>query len=132
MSVVNIELLASAARGSDGQGAAKEVPTITMATVSLRVTAKSGTTPLLDVQLEGSDDDEVTWQTIPVDLTLETATTPPTVATNQRNVHGAQISDATGTWVGVIKHLTHKKVRAAYQISGGTPSYTFAMRLSGK
>ena len=128
MAVQNIELLASAARASDFQGSAKEVPTITMATVTVDVTAESGTTPTLKGHLQGTDDDETTWYDIPFDSTLKTAV-GATVSINQRDI---AVGEETGRFVGIVKHLTYKKIRFVGEILGTTPSYTLSARLSGK
>lgn len=127
--VVNIELLASAAKAADGAGGEKEVPTITMAMVSVKVTAESGTTPTLDVLLQGTPDEGITWYDIPFDVVLKSLAAEVPTAVPAREI---DIGEETGEFIGLIRHLPYKTVRAAWELGGTTPNYTFSARLSGK
>lgn len=126
--VVNIELLASAARSADGQGGEKEVPTITMAILSLDVTAEAGTTPTLDVILQGTPDDGTTWYDIPLDRVMKSLANE----TPNSDAREIDVLEETGKFIALIKHLPYKTVRAAWEGSGSGWTYTFSLRLSGK
>lgn len=105
------ELLASAARTATGQSDQFNVGGIASGiVVEVNVTAASGTTPTLDVDLEDSFDG-VTWNKV------------------------ADINAANITAAGVtIKRLnlrdtpTTNRLRVKYTIGGTTPSFTFTVR----
>lgn len=98
---------ASAARTATATSAASELVGATMLTVTVTITAKSGTTPTLDVTVEGSPDGTNGWHTI------------ATVA---------QFSDATGTKTASLGPAALPRyIRTVATIGGGTPSITFSV-----
>lgn len=106
------ELLASAARTSDGQSGAVDLGKFNDLIVYLDITAASGTTPTLDVKLQTSYDDGGTW----FDL--------PSGAFSQKSAVGKdvlQIGSNFGRWL-----------RIDYSIGGTTPSFTFSVNAVSK
>ncbi len=125
MARFNAELLAATTVTASGVGGT-EVPITTgsMATVGLKVTNAGGTTPTLNVFLEGYDTHLADWVAVPVDLRLvtdETAAEPAAEVSriNARNIGQAADITADGTWIAVYKHLPFDKVRAAWVVGGG-------------
>lgn len=100
---LDVTLAASAARTADGAGAAFEVGPYTTARLALVCSARSGTTPTLDVTVETSFDG-ITWR-----------------------AHGtfAQIT-ATGTTRKSFGGLD-RYVRVSWVVGGTTPSFTFSV-----
>jgi hypothetical protein len=86
-------------------GASVELGDCTQVRLTLNVTAASGTTPTLDVKLQGSPDG-ATW----VDITGATFA-QKTVVASERKV-----------FVGIDRF-----VRAVYTIAGTTPSFTYTL-----
>ena len=105
-----IEFLASAARTTSGESASKDLGTCAEALAIAKVTAKSGTTPTLDIKFQTSHDG-----TDFVDL-------------------GDAFTQITteGTYVKKLAANFGKYVRAAYTIGGTTPSFTFSLQVVGK
>lgn len=97
-------ILASAARTATGQSTAFPIGGLSKLAVLVNVTAVSGTTPSMTVNVEWSDDNVVWYTADPVDaFTAVTAT-------------GAKVKafDVKGLYA-----------RLNYVISGTTPSFTF-------
>ncbi len=102
-----ITLIASAAQTASGDSGSIETGEYTQAFVTLNCTAASGTTPTLNVQLQGSDDGGTTWYNIP----------------------NAAFTQLTAAGTGVLQLTNFPDfIRAAYTIAGTTPSFTFAIK----
>lgn len=96
--------VASAARTVTGVGAAFNTASADALEATLTISAASGTTPTLDLRLETSIDDGVTWKTVK-------AFAQKTAAGSDGDVFGPLGS----------------KCRWAWTIAGTTPSFTFAV-----
>jgi len=121
------ELAASAARTATGNSAAFEINT-TRLMLGVDVTAASGTSPQLDLWLQGSDDGGTTWYDLVCDQVLKTAGSAAvsgTVALNVRDVVDAKVSTAAESFMGLYSDLATDTVRVRWVISGATPSFTF-------
>ncbi len=103
----HLTIQTSATETVSGNSGAVEVGEYREALVTLNVTAASGTSPTLAVQLQASDDEGTTWYNLPNALF-----TTATAVTNQ----ALQIS-TFGDYI-----------RASYAITGTTPSFTFAIK----
>lgn len=130
------EMVASAAFTASGNSAAFSMSTATSIVVGIDVTAASGTTPVLDLWLQASDDGGTTWYDMPADWALKTATTA--AAGTLTPSSGAGVRDivdgnaTTGAFLGVYKHLATDKIRLKWVISGTTPSFTFSASVVAK
>lgn len=129
------EIIASAAFTTSGNSAAISTATATQLMVGVDVTAQSGTTPVLDLWLQVSDDGGTTWYDMPADLTLKTANTAGTGTLSSSP--GARdivdnLSAATGQFLGIYKHIATDRVRLKWIISGTTPSFTFSASMVAK
>lgn len=100
-------LLTSAARTTSGQGSS--IPTNDRNQVAkLDVTAASGTTPNLTVTIEESPNGSTGWAT-----------------------HSSfAAKTGTGSQVIELKRRTQPFVRAAWTITGTTPSFTFSVQVA--
>lgn len=144
MSVSKFELKALAATGSSGQGGGVSVSGIDELLVSVVVTATTGTTPLLSVFLQSTDDGGTTWYDLPYDLALITADTTHTegdhrspnaaAASGSAKIGARNILDNENTVRRAIAKYTNfgEQVRAAWVISGTSPSFTFEVNAQGK
>jgi len=105
-----------------------------MAVVTLDITAVSGTTPTLDVWLQGYDRFAKQWFDVPYDQALTSASAAADLAAtaNRRNINGTASATAVSQHVAVYKHLPFEKVRLQWKIGGSTPSFTFSAGISGK
>lgn len=100
-------LATSAARTATGQGSS--TPTSNQAQVAkLDVTAVSGTTPSLTVTIEESSNGSTGWAAHS--------------SFTARSTTGSQVID--------LKKRTQPFVRAAWTISGTTPSFTFSVQVA--
>lgn len=128
------ELLASQALVASGNTAKFSVTTATQIVVGADVTAVSGTSPVLDLWLQVSDDGGTTWYDMPADFTLKTANA---AAAGTFVAGGRDIVDAYGTasaadFLGVYKHLAADYVRLKWIISGTSPSFTMSVSMVAK
>lgn len=103
-------LLPSAARTADGTSAVFEAQNATRVAVTLDVTAASGTSPTLDVKLQGKDPASGEWFDIAT-FTQATGVTTETV------------------WVGggADTEFLTRTFRVSYTIGGTSPSFTFSV-----
>ncbi len=124
----------SAAETSTGQSQAFQIPTFSQMLVGVDITAASGTTPALDIYLQGSDDGGTTWYDIPYDLALTTnaAAADLTATAQKRNINGTAAVAAAGKHVAIYKEIPTDTVRLRWVISGTTPSFTFSASGVGK
>jgi len=106
-------LVASAARTSSSNTSAfNNVVTRGLVAFVLDVTAKSGTTPTLDVTIEFNDMASGKW------ITIATFT---------------QIGDATGNERITVATMPENTIRAAWVIGGtDTPTYTFSVGMAAQ
>ena len=77
----------------------------------LDVTAYSGTTPTLDVDIEGYDPLSDKW------LVLTSFT---------------QVGEATGNELKTLDNIAFARIRAAWTLAGTTPDYTFTIAAHAK
>lgn len=101
----------------------------TMGTVYVNVSAVSGTTPTLDLYLQGSYDGGQNW----VDLASSpqvTATGGVILALSSQGAASAPFAATDGTMAAsTAKTVTFPdRVRLKYKIAGTTPSFTFSAR----
>ncbi len=135
MAARDIELHASAAENGIASGGSRSIPTLTMAVVSVDITAGAGTGLAFSVWLQGSNDGGTTWFDIPYDQKANTpaaGTADVTASTNKRNIVDAKSTTSAEKFQAVYKHLAFQMVRLAWAITGTTPSFTFSAFLSGK
>jgi hypothetical protein len=136
MSAQRTEIIASSAFTANGNSAAFPIPTAEQLIVGVDVTAQSGTSPILTVFLQCSDDGGTTWYDMPVDLTLLSANTAATgtmSATAKRNIVDTLTgAAAVGQFLAVIKAAPTDTLRAKWIISGTTPSFTFSISMVAK
>lgn len=117
-------LVASAARTTSGNGSDYECYNLTAAHFFLNVSAASGTTPTLDVKIQGKDPVSATY----FDLV---AFAQKTGTGTGRVVIGLGAVDDTNT-DNVANAPLPNVIRAAWTIGGGTPSFTFSVGLSAR
>lgn len=98
----DLVLAASAERTATGNGASVEVGDKAVGRLLLDVTARTGTTPTLDVTIQTSFDG-VTWRT------------------------AGTFTQATATGQQRISCMLDRYVRAIWTIGGTTPSFTFSI-----
>lgn len=134
MAASRMEMLASAKQVASGNSAAFPVPTLTMAAIGVDVTAVEGTSPQLDLWLEGSTDGGTTWFELVADQVLKSSgvAAANTVSANARDIVEAKTSTDAEKFIGVYKHLPVDTVRVHWTISGTSPGFTFAVDLVGK
>ncbi len=136
MGQVSIVLHASAAVTSTGNTGAFTIPTLSMASVSVDVTANSGTSEAMGIWLQVSDDDGTTWYDWPADQSLKDDPldiSDQAAVINGRNINGAaNIVLAGERHIAKYNHLPAGHCRLRWVISGTVPSFTFAGRLEGK
>ncbi len=130
-----IELLASAAQTTSGNGASIDIPGYRELLVTVNLTAGSGTLSAFSVYLEASDDGGSTWYELVAETVLKNTATAgdPTVNSAKRNIvtETAIVSSAT-KWTAVYRTFG-EKVRARWLITPtSTPSETFAVKAIGK
>ncbi|RLE65087.1 MAG: hypothetical protein DRJ47_06225 [Thermoprotei archaeon] len=110
-----VTLLSSAARTSSGTGDDVDVGRFIAGVICIDVTAVSGTSPSLDVIIEGKDE----------------------VSGKYKTIHSETGITATGTYWKTITlstdpPLAFKYIRARWTISGTDPSFTFSVSMSAK
>lgn len=146
MGATRFELQAAGPQVATGQGGQVTVAGIKEMEVFVNVTAQSGTTPVLTVFLQSSSDGGTTWYDLPHDGVLETEATAAegdhrseAIATDAgTNKGGARnvIHSLAGASVPQAAFARYKNlgdlVRAAWVISGTTPSFTFSVKAIGK
>lgn len=108
-----VTLLAASTETASGAGAGVAVGTLRELLVVLNVTAASGTSPSLTVEIDSSVDGGTTW----VKLQTFAAVTAVGVA---------QIS------LGAPSAAFGNLIRASWTVSGTTPSFTFSVLAVGK
>ena len=128
------EFHASGAETATGNSGAIQIPTFSQMLVGVDVTAVSGTTPAMDIYLQGSDDGGTTWYDMPYDLQMTTAAAPADIDANEtrRNINGTAAAAATGKHLAIYKEIPTDTVRLRWVISGTTPSFTFSASGVGK
>jgi len=128
------DLLASAQQSATGNGGAISVSGIKEMVVYVAVTAKSGTTPVLDLWLQGSSDGGTTWFDLTHESSLTDASSSATegaVQTNKRDIVPG-LSDALGSFSAKYS-IFGDFVRVRWVLSGtGGPTYTFSVKAVGK
>jgi hypothetical protein len=108
--VESVALLPSAARTASSNTADIDVGRFICGEICLDVTAVSGTSPSLDVYIEGKNQVSGKYKT----LFSQTGIT------------------AVWTWWFTITTLAFKYIRVRWVISGTSPSFTFSVGLEGK
>lgn len=135
MSQRSIELSASAVQSASGNSAAVHVPTITMADITLDITAKTGTSPTLELWLQASHQEAGPWFDVPYDqqLTHTGTGTDTTANTNKRNINGTSAANDVSQHMARYKHLPAAYYRIAWAIGGTAgPTFTFSARMEAK
>ncbi len=131
-----LELLAAGQVGTTGQGGAIAVGGLKELTVYLSCTASSGTGETLDVYLQSSSDNGVTWFDLPFELGQTTnVSAAETAATINKRDFFELAADILCTTTGKAsaKYVVFGNyVRVAYVISGTSPLYTFGVKAIGK
>jgi len=133
MRAKQIELLAESdltASGSSSDGF--RVPVMTMAMLAVNISAVSGSSPLMSLWLQGSDDGGDTWYDIPYDIRLETSSAIADVTGTEQKRNVADQENAALQVVAIYKHLPTDYVRPKWIISGTTPVFTTEVKLVGK
>jgi len=105
--------LSSAARTTSGNSDPMEIDAAAGLVLSVETTARSGTSPTLDVRLEDAPTPTGPWATVGSITQVVSGTTLPSV----------QAVRATNAAI-------NRYVRAGYTIGGTTPSFTFGCWLS--
>jgi hypothetical protein len=124
-------LKASGAQTTAGTGSLVEVGPWRLMTVTVNVTAGSGTVNPFRVWIEVTPDG-TTWFELPCRLVLKTgATAPGAAAANQRDIVNETAVQTSAKYVGVCD-LTGPQIRAAWNIAGSSPSETFSVTASAK
>lgn len=133
MGATRTELQASAALIASGNTAKFALETASEIMVGVNVTAQSGTTPVLDMWLQVSDDGGTTWYDMPADYTLKTnnAAGQGTFVIGARDIVDG-LSAATGDFLAVYKSVASDWVRLKWIISGTTPSFTLSASMVAK
>jgi hypothetical protein len=106
----SVALVPSGARTASGNTADIDVGRFICAEICLDVTAVSGTTPTLDVYIEGKDQVSGKYKTL----------------FSQTGIN------AVGTYWFTITTLAFKYIRVRWVISGTSPSFTFSVGMEGK
>ena len=104
-------LLSSAARTASGTSDQYHAPGVTALVIEINVTAASGTTPTLDVDLEDSFDG-TTWNKV-------------------SDVNAANIT-TTGVTIkrlNLVDTPSTGRLRVGYTVGGTTPSFTFTVKV---
>jgi hypothetical protein len=137
VSATRFDIRTSAAQTATGNGGAIPVAGITEMAVLIDCTTSSGTTPVLDLYLQSSSDGGTTWYDLPFELSI--ATTNPAsaaagvVQTDNRDILNGTTDCATNDVRAIAKYSVFgDQVRAAWVISGTTPSFTFSVKAIGK
>lgn len=124
-------LAASAARTAAGTGSAVDVHVWKTVLVTVNVTAGSGTVTVFRVWLEGTNDNS-TFYEMPCDLVMKTgAAAPGAASANQRDIANETTLITSQKYLAICQTWT-TTVRAAWNITGTTPSETFTVLVSGK
>ena len=132
MATSNFELV-TGTQTATGQGSGKLITTNSMGVVDVNITAASGTL-VFDLWLEGSNDNGVTWFELFHNGAMKTS---GLAAENAPSAAGRPIIDNKTTttlekFCAIYPWLACKYIRAAWTLSGTTPSVTFTARFGGK
>lgn len=106
----NVVIAPSAARTASGNTSDIDVGRFICGEICLDVTAVSGTTPTLDVYVEGKDQLSGKYK----------------VLFSQTGI------SAVGTYWGTVNPLPFKYIRARWVIGGTSPSFTFSIGMEAK
>lgn len=117
-------LFASATKTSSGNGSDFETYNMNEATFFLNVSAASGTSPTLDVDIEGKDPVSAGYFKL-VSFAQKTA-----ISTGRVVIGLGSVDDANTDAVASVP-LPHI-IRAKYTIGGTSPSFTFSVGISEK
>lgn len=99
-----VTLAASAARTTSGEGSVVDVGSRTVGELILSVTAASGTSPRLEVEVQTSDSATEGWRTVATELVIGAGTV-------KREFIAAELS---------------RYMKLVWTVTGTTPSYTFS------
>jgi hypothetical protein len=120
-------LKASGAQIAAGQGSLVDLGGYRFITVLVNVTAGSGTVNPFEVWLEGTVDNGVNWYQLACQNVVKaSATAPGTAAASQRDIVN-EVAVVTAAKYVATCELYVSQVRAAWNISGSTPSETFSV-----
>ncbi len=103
----HLTILTPTAQTISGSGAQIEVGEYKEALVTLNITAVSGTSPTLLVQIQASDDNGTTWYNLP---------------------NAAFTSASTVSSQAIQINTFGDYIRAEFTIGGTTPSFTFGLK----
>ena len=117
-------LVASATQTTTGNGSDYDTEGIKDAVVFLNISAASGTTPTLDVKIQGKDPVSAAYK----DLCAFTQKTTTGTAIIVLGTGAANTAETDDAWENPLP----KKIRAAWTIGGTTPSFTFSLGITGK
>jgi hypothetical protein len=122
------EMQASGALTASGNTAAFKLSTATNVVVSVNVTAISGTSPFLDLWVQGSSDGGATWYDYPATETLVSANAASAgvIASVSRDIVNNITTGATGQYIGLYKGIATNSIRLRWIVSGTTPSFTLS------
>ena len=129
-----IELLASTALNSNGNSSSFTLSTVRELMVGVDVTAGSGTSPTLDLWLQGSDDGGTTWYDLVADQVLPTADAAAsgTVTTSARDIVDNKTTTTAESFVAVYKSIPTDRIRLKWKIGGTSPEFTLSVSAVGK
>lgn len=123
----------------DGNTApAVPILTTTMAALHIWVTSVSGTSPTLQLYLEGSvgKTEAVLFSEIPYSISMPTSgtSTEPTAVANGRDIAGTGGGGeiiAAGRYMALFPHLPYPYVRLAWKVGGTSPDFLLGAWLLG-
>jgi len=129
-----VELVASGAYTASGVSASSKLETAKDLVLTVNVTAISGTSPILDLWLQVSDDGGTTWYDYPADVRLNSVNdaTGGTVSSAQRDAINGISTGATGQYLATYRSVASDRVRVKWITSGTSPSFTFSVKYVAK
>lgn len=111
------------AETSAGQGSSAELGNRKYVSVTVRVTAGVATVTVFRVWIEGTVDG-TNWFELPCGLVLKTGAAAPGTAASQRDIVNETSVQTSAAYIGQCE-LSVTTIRAAWNITGTTPSETF-------
>lgn len=127
MSSQRQEMVASATQTATGNSASFPVPTVSMISVGVDVTAEDMTD--FDAWLEGSDDGGTTWYPIPPNTRTVGSTRTTTVDPTDCLIVASHAAGAEKFWAD-YNHLATDRIRLAWSLTG--TDITFSASYVGK
>jgi hypothetical protein len=127
-----LQFLSAVTVSGSGQTPAFNISDVKQGAITLNITAVAGTTPVMTVWLQESDDGGTTWYDTYADVVQKNSTTgvEDAAATNKRNICSS--ATVAAQYRAAYSNLNSDYYRLKYELTGTGPQFTVNVSMNAK